>query len=316
MKKILVISLIILFAQDVFAQTFYSSRIDRKWMATGGLGYARSLGELTNPGSYFDTRLNLSGGLQYRFTDRITVGVDLLAFQLSGDDQDIDPELNTRSRNLSFVSNNLELSALTSVSLFGAPRSFLQRKTINPFVFAGVGALLFDPRARVPDVLRDKTGAVINDDVPRAGEMVSLRKYRTERPNTYGRFAVVIPVGAGVRVKVSNYIDVTAQVSNRITFTDYLDDISGRGYPSLDQFDLSNPKEVTAAALSNPSGRGSIRGNPESDDYYLIFSLKAEMYIQGTFLNKVFGVGGKQFNTRTQKRGGLFNFKNRRPRRR
>lgn len=289
-------------------------------MATGGLGYARSLGDLTNPGSYFDTRLNIVGGLQYRFTNRVQAGVNLMAFQLSGDDQDIDPELNTRSRGLSFVSNNLELSATASVSLFPTANRFTQRKLVNPYVFAGVGVLLFDPRAEVPEFLRNTAGDTLAA-VPRAGEMVSLRKYQTERPNTYGRFAMVIPVGVGVRVKVTEFIDITAQISNRITFTDYLDDVSGRRYPDLDQFNWnpSSPdyveNDLIGAALSDPTGtsRNNVRGNPESDDYYLIFNVKAEFYIQGDMLNRIFGVGGKHYNIRPNRgRGGLFNFGRRR----
>jgi hypothetical protein len=318
MKKVLLISILLFCGAEIFAQSFYSNRINRRWMATGGLGYARSLGDLTNPGSYFDTRLNIVGGLQYRFTNRVQAGVNLMAFQLSGDDQDIDPELNTRSRGLSFVSNNLELSATASVSLFPTANRFTQRKLVNPFVFAGLGVLLFDPRAEVPEFLRDEAGDTIMA-VPRAGEMVTLRQYQTERPNTYGRFAMVIPVGVGVRVKVTEFIDITAQVSNRITFTDYLDDVSGvggdkgRGYPDKNLFDLNNPEDVTALALSDPTGQGEIRGNPESDDYYLIFNVKAEFYIQGDMLNKIFGVGGKHYNIRPNRgRGGLFNFGRRR----
>lgn len=315
MKRALLISIFLMLGAELFAQSFYSNRINRRWMATGGLGYARSLGDLTNPGSYFDTKLNIVGGLQYLFTNRVSAGVNLMAFQLSGDDQEIDPELNTRSRGLSFVSNNLELSATASVSLFPTANRFTQRKLINPYLVAGVGVLFFDPRAEVPEFLRDEAGDTIMA-VPRAGEMVSLRQYQTERPNTYGRFALVIPVGVGVRVKVTEFIDVTAQVSNRITFTDYLDDVSGvngRGYPDISEFDLTVPEEVTAAALSNPSGRGEIRGNPESDDYYLIFNVRAEFYIQGDMLNRIFGVGGKHYNIRPNRgRGGLFNFGNKR----
>lgn len=316
MKKVLLISIFLFCGAEIFAQSFYSNRINRRWMASGGIGYARALGDLTNPGSYFDTKLNIVGGIQYRFTDRVQAGVNLMAFQLSGSDLDIDPELNTRSRGLSFVSNNLELSATASISLFPTATRFTQRKLINPYLVAGVGVLLFDPRAEVPEF------AFINGDTipaPRAGEMVSLRPYQTERPNSYGRFALVVPVGVGVRVKVTDFLDLTAQVSNRITFTDYLDDVSGvggdkgRGYPDKNLFDLNNPEDVTALALSDPTGQGEIRGNPESDDYYLIFNIKAEFYIQGDFFNKIFGVGGKHYNIKPQRgRGGLFNFGRRR----
>ena len=310
MKKVLIISILFFTAAEIFAQSFYSNRIDRKWMATGGAGYAQVLGDLSNPGNYFDSKLNIVGGLQYRVADRVNASLNLMAFQLAASDLEIDPELNTRSRGLSFVSNNLELSALASVSLFPGAARFRDRKLINPFVFAGVGVLLFDPRGEVPEFLKDASGDTLMA-VPRAGDMVSLKRYQTERPNTYGRFAFVIPVGVGARIKVTPFLDITAQVSNRITFTDYLDDVSGPGYPDLDQFDLSVPEDVTAAALSAPSGlRGTTRGNPESDDYYMIFNVKAEFYIQGNFLTKIFGsAGGKRYNMkpkRGRRGGGLF----------
>jgi hypothetical protein len=316
MKKLLIISILVLFVQDIIAQSFYSNRINRRWMATGGVGYAQVLGDLSNPGKYFDSKLNIVGGIQYRATDRINVGMNLMAFQLEASDSEIDPELNTRSRGLSFVSNNLELSASTTLSLFPMPTRFTQRKFINPYVMVGVGVLLFDPRAEVPEYLRNQAGDTLRA-VPRAGEMVSLRQFQTERPNTYGRFALVIPVGAGVRVKVTEFLDITAQVSNRITFTDYLDDVSGRGYPSLDQFDWQNSdQEAIAAALSDPNGtsRDDVRGNPESDDYYMIFNVKAEFYIQGEWLNRLFAPGGKRYNIKPKRGrsgGGLFNKKSR-----
>jgi len=318
MKKILLISILAFIGTELYGQAFYSNRINRKWLASGGLGYARGLGDLTNPGSYFDTKLNVIGGIHYRFSNRVHAGINYMAFQLSGNDLDIDPELNTRSRGLSFVSDNMELTATASISLFPTATRFTQRRLINPFVFAGVGVLFYAPKAEVPEFVRNQAGDPVDSlgTVPRAGEMVYLRQYQTERPNTYGRFAVVIPVGAGVRVKVNDFMDITAQVSNRITFTDYLDDVSGvngRGYPSLDQFDLNNPEDITALALSDPTGRGEIRGNPEDNDYYLIFNVKAEFYIQGEFLNKVFGIGGKKFNIKPNRgRGGMFNFLKRR----
>jgi len=135
--------------------------------------------------------------------------------------------------------------------------------------------------------------------------MVSLNQYQTERPNTYSRFAVVIPVGLGVKFKTTNFLDVSIEVSNRITFTDYLDDVSGRGYPDIKNFDFNNDKDITAWALSNPSGTGRTRGNPESDDYYLIVNLKVDFYIQGNFLNRIFGRKENKINIKPERgRGG------------
>lgn len=307
MKKLVLLLLLFIITQDVFSQNFYSRRVNRKWVATGGIGYARSLSDLTNPGSYFDTKLNIEGGIQYRASSRLNIRTNLLLFQLSGDDSEIDPELNTRSRNLSFVSNNVELSATASYSLFEHMPRFRQRKAVNPYVFAGVGLLYFDPRAEIPSsvMIPGETEPYILEN---AGEMVSLAKYDTERPNDYSRFAVVVPVGVGVKVKVSDFLDVSAEVSNRITFTDYLDDVSGRGYADPSLFDFTQQSEREAYALSNPSGTSSdVRGNPDRNDYYLIVNLKAEFYLRGDFLDKLFGIEGKKFNLKSGRRRGLFN---------
>ncbi len=308
MKKLLIIIFLVSIAQDVLSQTFYSRRLNRKWVATGGLGYARSLGDLTNPGSYFDTRFNIEGGLQYRANDRINIRANLLLFQLSGNDQEIDPELNTRSRGLSFVSNNAELSLGTTISLFPHSARFRQRKKINPYVYAGVGLLYFDPKAEIPGVAYIP-GEAEPVQLANGGKRVSLREYQTERPNTYSNFAFVIPVGVGVKVKVSDFLDISAEVSNRITFTDYLDDVSGRNYSDPALFDFTQEREREAYALSNPTGTtSSVRGNPENNDFYLIANIKAEFYLRGDFLDGLFGINGKRLRFNKGRRGrGLFN---------
>jgi len=306
MKKIVLILFILCSTGEIFAQSFYSRRINRKWVASGGIGYARALGDLTNPGSYFDSKLNIEGGIHYRLNERFNLRTNILFFQMSGDDSKIDPELNTRVRDLSFVSNNVELSSTVSVSLFPMPRRFTERKLVNPYIFAGIGGLFFSPRGTVPDSVFIPGMGVRS--VPQGGETVSLAQYDTERPNDYNRFAFVIPVGLGVRVKVTEFLDISAEVSNRITFTDYLDDVSGRSYPEPESFDFSNPEDITAYALANPNNADpdGVRGNPENDDYYMIVNIKADFYIQGDLLNRVFGIGGKRFNIKPRRRGGIF----------
>ena len=102
-------------------------------------------------------------------------------------------------------------------------------------------------------------------------------------------------------------MDVAAEVGGRITFTDYLDDVSSDDYPSLDQFDWQNDeKELIAAALSSPLGSTGRRGNADSNDYYMLFKLKANYYIQGDFLDRLFGIGGKRFNVKPNRGRSLF----------
>lgn len=311
MKKLLIFSLIIFSLGELTAQSFYSRSANRRWIATGGVGYARSLGDLTNPGTYFDTKLNLEAGLEYQMSDRFIFRTSLLLFQMSGSDQDIDPELNTRSRGLEFVSNNAEFSTGISISLFPKGRRFIDRKLINPYVYAGVGVLLFDPKNTIPD---STTYLGTKVAVPNAGDRVSLRPYQTNG-ESYGLFTFVIPVGIGVKIKATDFMDVSLEVANRITFTDFLDDVGTRQYPSDEYFQetFDNEKAIIASALSDPSDQGELRGNPDRDDYYMIFSIKANFYIQSRFLDNLFGTGSRRFNVRPKRRGGLFN---RGPRRR
>jgi hypothetical protein len=122
-------------------------------------------------------------------------------------------------------------------------------------------------------------------------------------------------MGIGVRVKVTQFMDISGEVGGRMTFTDYIDDISSTTYPDIDEFDWQNSEdELIAAALSSPKGSQGRRGNPETNDYYILFKVKANFYIQGDLLNKVFGIGGKRFNIKPNRRrsgGGIFSKKRR-----
>ncbi|MFT4741047.1 MAG: hypothetical protein ACI9L9_001837 [Marivirga sp.] len=313
MKKTILILLLSVIVAEAFAQSFYNRRINRRWEVSGSLGNTASLTELTPVGNYFDPKLNFGGDIQYKFGGRFNARVGVDFFQLSGNDLDIPEERNTRARGLSYTSNNIELSGTVAVSLFGHSDRFTDRKFINPYIFAGVGLLYFDPRAEIPDSLI--RNGVNYGAVPNAGKRVSLARYNTERAD-YSRFALVIPMGIGLRVKVTSFMDISGEVSGRITFTDYLDDISSTSYPELDQFDWQNNEdELIAAALSSPLGSTGRRGNPDSNDYYMLFKVKANFYIQGDLLNKVFGIGGKKFNVKPSKRrrrgGGIFSKKGR-----
>lgn len=304
MKKILIILFLTTAISEVFAQSFYNRRINRRWEVSGSIGNTASLTELTPDGNYFDPKLNFGGDIQYKFGGRFNARVGVDFFQLSGNDEDIPVEQNTRARGLSYTSNNIELNGTVTVSLFPHTDRFTQRKLVNPYVFAGIGLLYFDPRAVVPDSLvRD---GINYGTVPNAGKRVSLANYNTERTD-YSRFAIVVPMGIGVRVKVTQFMDIAGEIGGRITFTDYLDDISSNNYPDLDAFDWQNNQdEMIAAALSSPKGSTGRRGNPETNDYYMIFKIKANFYIQGDFFNSLFGVGGKKFNIKPRRRGSSF----------
>jgi hypothetical protein len=274
MKKLCLIVLVGIFSQQVVAQSFYNRRIDRPWIASFGTGSAKYFGDLANPGELFQgTRINIEGGLEYRFDPRYSVRASLTYFQLKGDDKDADSE-GRGTRNLNFTGNNFELSAVGVVMLFEEVGRYYQRPSFNANLFLGVAALYFQPRTDIPAT--DYNG----NSFPDAGKMTPLRQYQTELVK-YSPVTLAIPMGLGIKMMMTPFLNIAVSGGYRFTLTDYLDDISTE-HPGPAAF--SDPY---AQALSDrrpeiglqPRPTGSIRGNPDKKDGYFMLSIRAEYYL-------------------------------------
>ena len=83
-----------------------------------------------------------------------------------------------------------------------------------------------------------------------------------------------MPFGGGLKWKISESVNLNAELNWRLTFTDYLDDVSGK-YPDLDL--LRAQRGDIAAQLSNrsalPRAEGTQRGNSSVGDYYFTFHI-------------------------------------------
>lgn len=307
--KGVIIFLLLLFAGDLLAQSFYARKRNRKFAVSGGLGYSAYLGELTNPWSYFDTKHNIDLGVKYRLHPNFMVRSNVLWFRMSGDDFDIDPERGTHVRNLRFESDNIEFNLMGEYNLFPVERNIQNRSPVNPYITAGIGLMWFSPRAPIPETFFLEGELVQTADYLSSyspGDMVNLRPLNTERleDGPYAPFAFVIPIGVGVKFKVTDFLDIALEATGRITFTDYLDDISRRDYPDQSEFDWQNSEtEFVAMVMSRPStGRGlRIRGNPDSNDYYMIFNVKIDYYLPAPSLDRIFGKNSPYGNRQSRK---------------
>ena len=258
------------------AQSFYNFRNSRDLIGSVGTGVTSYYGDLNNPGDIIDTRLNLNVGLQYFFTDRISGRVELTWFQLTGDDAESDDPGRT-VRNLSFVSNNFELNAVGIIHAFPKGAKFYQRPLVNPYAFGGIGLLYFNPRADLN------------------GETIALQPLQTEG-TSYSRSTIVIPLGGGLKVKAGPFFNIALEAGYRVTFTDYLDDVSTT-YVANSSF--SDP---IAAALADRGPEiniplrepGSRRGNPDNNDAYFILNVKVEYFIPTSPLNRKTRLGNKR----------------------
>jgi hypothetical protein len=298
MKKTLLIALFLVFVVDsVNAQSFYSRRRDRSLMFSFGLGESTYHGDLHDVlYDGFTARPNAGIGLRKKLGSQLSLRIDLNWYQIGAADslnQKIGERENRnggsdsrRPRNLSFRSNNVEISALAVFNLIPVTNSYTRRPLINPYIFAGIGVSSNNPKTLYE------------------GEWVALRPLQTELTPYSGRI-MVLPVGIGVRLKANQYIDILLEGGRRFTRTDYLDDVSTE-HVDLAQFDVlfgegsENARLAKALSDRGPEGgfpvrtEGGDRGNPLKNDAYYIFQIRLEMYLPENLLQQLFSPSRKK----------------------
>ncbi|MBL6444779.1 outer membrane beta-barrel protein [Fulvivirga sp. 29W222] len=265
----------------VNSQSFYRFSGGRDAIVSMGTGTSTYFGDLKDPGEYMDAKPSLNIGLQHFLTPRISARTEITWFQLRGDDSDANEEGRV-VRNLSFRSDNFELNIVGIINALPNGTKFYQRPQFNPYGFVGIGLLYFNPKAQVPST--DWNGT----ELQKAGEYIALQPLQTEGVD-YSRIGIVIPFGAGIKYKANPFINISLEGGYRLTFTDYLDDVSTT-------YQLHNSVEdplVQAMAdrrheLSLPPlglELNHIRGNSSNNDGYFLFNLKLEYYLPPNVLS-------------------------------
>jgi hypothetical protein len=266
-KSITVISFIVITIY-ADAQSFYSTRRNRNLLVSFGTGTATYKGELVNPNQFGIVKPNIAFGAEFYFSSRVSARAELTFFQLSGDDKKANDD--RKERNLSFTSNNVEASLLGAINLSPVGIRFYQRSILNFHAFAGIGLLYFNPTAVYQ------------------GKKYALQPLETEGVH-YSKMQPVIPFGLGARLKLNPFMNILIEGGYRITFTDYLDDVSIRRYP-----DAASLKSDISRALSdrrveigtqplNPTQVG-VRGNPKTNDGYFIANITLQYYLPSQIL--------------------------------
>ncbi len=191
-------------------------------------------------------------------------------------------ELWRKQRNLDFKSNVWELYAAFEVyptMLFNSDEEY--DPTFKPYGFIGAGIFHFNPKGSITDARGKKTWYALH---PLKTEGQGMSQYPEKRP--YSLTQMNVPMGLGVRVKVSPRVNLSPELLYRKTFTDYMDDVSTT-YIDPDNFDrnLSQQDALIARKIHdktvgiitpgiNRYEPGTQRGNPKNMDAYFSFVLK------------------------------------------
>ena len=262
----------------------------------------------------------LFGGYKFHHSLAFTAGINWV--RVFGDDfasdasgEDSFPRF---ARNLSFRNDIKEFRVGLQIYLlpnYGGPG---QRLPFNAYLSLGAAVFHHEPQGKVPDAdyQSAQDGSVA---APQAGEWVKLRPLGTEGQNLgivepYKSIELAIPVAVGAQMIIpGTQLTAGLEFGIRYLFTDYIDDVS-TNYVSLDQFtdplarimsdrstvpassrgearDLSSLRVVplnfngTTYNIEGNIGSGidgSIRGNPDDNDFIFITQIKVSYTLGGT----------------------------------
>jgi Domain of unknown function (DUF6089) len=225
------------------------------------LGGSQYFGDLND--HYGLRTVNYAGGVYAR--ERLN---SYIALKFGGNythvgyDDKYNSDLYEKERNLNFQSDVVEVALQAEFNFFAfITGDKLHRFT--PYLTGGIGAFYFNPYTTYN------------------GTKYYLQPLGTEGQNAgygtrkYSNVAACFPIGAGVKFWIKGGVNLSLELADRLTSTDYLDDVSST-YVGISSF----PPGSVAAALqdrsqqtnpSNPLGRpGKQRGNTSSSDQYFM----------------------------------------------
>jgi hypothetical protein len=225
------------------------------------LGGSYYIGDL-NPVVHFGPMTKPAAGAVFRYTinPRFALRANAFFGNVQADDA-LSPYPAQQQRNLNFRSKITEFSAQAEFN-FLEYQIGNERKKFTPYIFAGVGAFMFNPVA----VYNNYSYTL--QPLGTEGQGLSggpRKKYKLTQMS--------IPFGVGIKTNLAKRIGLSIEWGMRKTFTDYIDDVSTVYY---DPLALSETRGAVSAVASDPSkgtdpkynNIGRQRGNPTTKDWY------------------------------------------------
>ena len=261
MKKLIIyIFLCLLACTKTQAQSFYGTK---EWgLVSGGSLY---FGDLNDRYGFQEIYPALGSFFRLHFNPYISLRASVLQSKVGYSDA-YSSNIYNKTRNLSFKSNITEFAVQGEFNFF---RFYTgdERYRFTPYLTGGMGIFFYNPYANIDG--RDY------DLRPLGTEGQNLDMYADRR---YKNYAFSFPIGLGVKYWVFPGMNVGLEIVNRLTSTDYLDDVSSR-YVGADKFpnDPENPnpafllQDRSIEVSSDPLGRiNKQRGNGNTNDQYMM----------------------------------------------
>lgn len=291
-------SIVILQSNKSTSQIYYSDfvRSDRQWEFDVNIGATNFLGDVgggKGKGTLFLKDLNLKStnlfygaNLTYYPNQWLGIRGNFNIGKLSGFDSIIkiqgSVERNRKNRNLGFRTNIAEVNLAFEVY----PTAYLVRREsffnnkLRPYFTVGIGAFKFNPQGIYEAPNGTKTWV---DLKPLKLEGQGMAEYGNRKE--YSNIALQIPFGFGIKYFINEQWYLAAEIMQRYTFTDYVDDVSKTyidpalfaKYLPKDQVAIAEQMMFKRALVNNrPVSEfvGKERGDASNKDYYLSLFVK------------------------------------------
>ncbi|RFS15977.1 hypothetical protein [Emticicia sp. C21] len=266
LKTVFCFSLVLLITDESFAQGGMFSKknkINQYSSISIGGGSSHYFGDLSPYstfyyGLYTNVRWNATINYTRQFTPQFAARVSFTWARILGDDYNYSQRNLTKFhtyylRNLHFR-NDIKEFALTGVFnlLPQTGKGQQGRRAFMPYGLLGIGFYGHSPKARENATVDPTTGEVT------LGGWLNLKELQTsgqgiipDQPKSYSLLQPVFPVGLGVKMKLTEKLDLNLEGGLRITPFDYLDDVGSSKYPNPTVLAATSP---TGALLSNRAG--------------------------------------------------------------
>lgn len=262
MRKFTILSVIMFFSILTFGQSQrWKAERNSIVMSTGTNHFMGDLGGGKKDAAHFmgvrdmdfvTTRPTFQFGYRYRFTEYFSFRANLTYALLTGRD-DASGNINRKSRNLSFRSSVYELSGQFEYYFIKekeVPRysfsSLRSVRNISAYVFIGVGGFYFNPKAKDNNGTWHDLRPLNTEGQGTNFSYIDWKGDEMTTPDPYGKIAVCIPIGLGMKYNINRKWAIGLEISNRYTSTDYLDDAHDRYFNYNDDI-------VVAAGITPPS---------------------------------------------------------------
>jgi len=239
MKKYIIYFSLLIISNIVFAQ---------KWDVGISAGLANYWGDLAPSIAFNETKPAASILARYNISTSFAWVNQFSAFQLSGDDKNFS---SNKIRNLNFTSNITEYSSFIEFNFvkFGP---FKRDAKFTGFTYLGFAGFSFNPQTKFD------------------GKTYDLADLQTEGVS-YSKFSFAIPFGIGIKWLFTHNKCLEANVGFRRTYTDYLDDVSGK---YIDPTSKTGVGGLLADRSWEVAGEpqfktGYQRGEPGYNDWYM-----------------------------------------------